>query len=1001
MKQVLRIVLVAVLLMTTVLSIVACGEDTPPTPTPDVHTCESKCPTCGKCTDASCTEDACESKCEGHGSNLPTVDLSTAKFQDKNVTYNGKEHKINNISGAPMWAEKIYRYYEAVEDGTDADGNPVYKKGALVCEDDGDKDDKGVKEVGVYIVEVEVIDEGYESGYMTAILTIAQPYYITYTSNVPGATLPDSNPTTYSQFDAARTLSDASFPMYKFKGWTLNGKPITTIDPKSPDFQGDITIEAQFQLYRPYPTVPYEPTYEPVTGRPDTLPAIPGYDDLPDDAFLLYDMTTLRPYAEKPEDVNLYYVTGIKSEDEANGKVYAPTHLVHTTAGGQPVFEWVDFSDQVNVDQLKEYYNGDEELIASLYGDGYGLFKKNDGYYVRSIRFTGANAGDYSKYDTVEFWVYSAAATGKTMGFTFWCNHNDNSTARETITIDWTGWKKFSFSYSNFTGVQNGSVSNQHELRLLAESSVYGQNDFSLDLNASQENYLFFSNIYLTNNASDYTGRLSVADERMLYIMEQYSKNTYNLTDAELAKVDDLFSTWSDANNLWGADLTSNSGINETYENILLLAKAWNAPDTGYYQDLDTLNMVVDSLNFMSDNDYFGKTITNKAYATLISYADYVPTIDALTRITMIIGDHIEHTHAKTWMAPVIALCPYASGSGNFHLETATYSAMAYLTSGNKKNFLTSIRAMLHCFASGENPDVSDASALFLASVAGTEFAPTYTCAQNLFSYLLNVIDAGTYKGETKTNIGSQSAVVNATYFALMRDLFGDAEKATLDAIVKSYLDKDSVVDTSIQQIGAYVDAVNASAASRDSEVLTHYNKELGYAVYKDASTYLYISTDGTVITEGIDATITVGGYLDAYVQDGKLAITTATHAIFAYEGGVIVSTDAIGIVESDFSVYVSAGGADAETFTDHMDTDGVSKIIVFSSVKNGLETFTVHYTGDADSISFYILSGNNYDVSGASTEDCTISLSAGMITVVVNTANGNTDTSFQMYTMA
>ena len=30
------------------------------------HTCESVCPTCNKCTDAECTEDACADKCQGH-----------------------------------------------------------------------------------------------------------------------------------------------------------------------------------------------------------------------------------------------------------------------------------------------------------------------------------------------------------------------------------------------------------------------------------------------------------------------------------------------------------------------------------------------------------------------------------------------------------------------------------------------------------------------------------------------------------------------------------------------------------------------------------------------------------------------------------------------------------------------------------------------------------------------------------------------------------------------
>ena len=44
-----------------------------PNPNPDpVHTCESKCEECGKCTDAACTESVCAEKCEGHTVVVPS-----------------------------------------------------------------------------------------------------------------------------------------------------------------------------------------------------------------------------------------------------------------------------------------------------------------------------------------------------------------------------------------------------------------------------------------------------------------------------------------------------------------------------------------------------------------------------------------------------------------------------------------------------------------------------------------------------------------------------------------------------------------------------------------------------------------------------------------------------------------------------------------------------------------------------------------------------------------
>ena len=43
---------------------------TAPAPAP-AHECESACATCGKCTDADCTEDACADKCQGHAPAIP------------------------------------------------------------------------------------------------------------------------------------------------------------------------------------------------------------------------------------------------------------------------------------------------------------------------------------------------------------------------------------------------------------------------------------------------------------------------------------------------------------------------------------------------------------------------------------------------------------------------------------------------------------------------------------------------------------------------------------------------------------------------------------------------------------------------------------------------------------------------------------------------------------------------------------------------------------------
>ncbi len=73
MKKILAIVWMLSLAL-TLICFASCNGQTPDTPgndpdvppTPPAHTCESKCTTCGKCTDVECTDAACQEKCAGH-----------------------------------------------------------------------------------------------------------------------------------------------------------------------------------------------------------------------------------------------------------------------------------------------------------------------------------------------------------------------------------------------------------------------------------------------------------------------------------------------------------------------------------------------------------------------------------------------------------------------------------------------------------------------------------------------------------------------------------------------------------------------------------------------------------------------------------------------------------------------------------------------------------------------------------------------------------------------
>ena len=89
MKKSLRIIsMLLVLVMCFSLVLTSCGNTEENPPEVPEHECESKCPTCKKCTDKSCTEAACSQKCAGHNDPVvPTTNKLTIYWNyDEDIT---------------------------------------------------------------------------------------------------------------------------------------------------------------------------------------------------------------------------------------------------------------------------------------------------------------------------------------------------------------------------------------------------------------------------------------------------------------------------------------------------------------------------------------------------------------------------------------------------------------------------------------------------------------------------------------------------------------------------------------------------------------------------------------------------------------------------------------------------------------------------------------------------------------------------------------------------
>ena len=974
MKNAFRILCLAVILVAIALTLVACGDNTPDnncthtfgewqeTKAPTQNSFGEETRTCTKCGQSETR------KTDKLEPTLPPVVLDGASFDDKTVTYNGENQVNENFRGAPRRSEVNFEYY-------DQNGNLL-------------STNTGVKDPGVYTVRAVVSLDGYTPSYIEATLTIVEPYTITYKSDISGIVFPDTNPTTYSYADPVIGLADAKYDGYKFKGWFIGDIQVTSVDPKLDVFSGDVEIVAVFQPYLAYPT-PYKAGPSNDT-RPETLPAIPDYDTIPEDAYVLYDMGNIIHGSENGDNVNFYFETRLSVTE------YQPIFSSTTTAGGQPVWEWVDFNDSVDVETATEY--GAQNPY---------IFKENDQKFCSSIRFV-PNKTDYSKYDTVEFWVYSENATGATMGFTFWTDHKDTSTCRMTIKLDFSGWKKFSFSYNDFES-WGGNMYNMHELRLLSNDSVYsGANKGSLTLSISSDNYIYFSNIYLTNRNNNYNGRQVTADAELMKVMEAYSaiKTAFrdDIIPEAKAFVDAKLDTFDPyAATIWGNNPATPQGINNIYSDLYTLAMCWNAPELGdgYYQNDDVLSLIGEVLNLMWDEDYFGKTIAEGALFGEYTYEEYQPACKYITETMMIIGDHIEHTHAQAWLRPVLNLCPNGVGTGSDELETATISAMAHILSGNKMNALTAIRHMFHCYASGSTPQATSSSMLLIAALAHTEFAPNKACLDTVFNWYMNVVDASVWGAASHIVEAPETSMV---YVALIRDLFTAEQQAILDASIMGYV-KACDVD-----IVAYVDtyclyqAQHDYAAEMQDYVPTgtgyetlYYNKDLGYVVYKTDELYFLLPIGQSPVSNGFANGFgdLVATALDAVKVGNKLAVSAGEYSLLVGEGEVILEHGTLCEVGNDESVYVALGSSDKENDTDYFSAS--APCIVYSQVDAGVEVFNVHYSVEAGTLTIYILEGANYELPYEEYENISVSYSGGIMTIEITFPYGADDVSFTL----
>lgn len=871
------------------------------------------------------------------------IDLSSVRFNLSSVDYDGEYHKAleKNLRGnsRPERTNVRFEYWNADETEMVDDGT------------------NGIKEAGVYIVRAIYSDPNgdYIDAYVTARFIISETYAIRYTGPA-GTVFPTENPATYSLAgidEEAIVLKYPTLDGWSFDGWfytnptTSEKKAIDKISTADFPNGGAITLTAEFHKQAPFPE-----TYRYTTGvteAPTELPAIPGFDEVQKDAVCLIDMSNFsdpETYKNKLAEYGVKYAN-LTSDLDGTAMFRAST----PAAGGGYGLSW----------------------------NGYQW--REDGQYSASMVIGKPNSTGYNlaNYDQMEFWVYSANATQQIFTVFVMTGGVNNLTMTHTIKLDYSGWKKFSIRL-------NGSVDDLYapagikdtvtEIRLLgtknSEMRAYETNIGTEEMKDVQ-NFIYFSNIYLTNYENSYTvpGNLPEIDLVKTRMNQISLTRKAALTDAEVADLlgkmnlnDDGTAITEDAGNVFSdfADIGNIKDYKPISERLYKMATAWKCPSSTYYKSEALLNAVAAAFNQMMPES---QTILTAMLPALD--ADMADICLYIADTMNIFGDYLGKEHALSWGAMLLEYYPSSIGTST----DAFLSSYIYLTVqmalGNVREAVTAIGQLAHAFENHEITLATDAVDFtrFTSLVSAmSENMLTDAFVNAMFDWFYTCVDAMTFDGKIPAALTGRDLV---PYIRALLPMYGKASTETQNkfaSYVKLYMAKDAGLAGRLAAAQVYdaektaLDAIlaNATAAAEPTTEYVGVYETIGMALYKNANGYLLITPNGVYTDGSIDAAAIANIPADATfygrAADGAVALVRGTQMIAVYNGRVTVADTSAGtLIAGDEAVKILIAAptlAETSELTDDFFCVVGAPIIAIAKIDSQTIRLTVYaYAGD------------------------------------------------------
>ncbi len=878
MKHTGKILSVLLIVMVLACLLVACGGNETPTPTPTPTPGPGTTP--GDGTGTSLTVSVSEVDFLKGAFAMNTDSTGTTVLS---IAYDGEPHRLteNNHEGKPDpdRAALTYEYY-------DANGNKIASYDEFLTPLEGTPAEyaEGITEAGTYEVKLVYNYPNYNPGVKTAKFVITTSYEINYavgaptTAGTPQMTVPVGNPTHFTESDYEVPLYNPTMfdenVGYNFRGWYTDAacteaNKIVEINGDQIDFSllvnNTLTLYAKFEACVAYPPIFVDSTSTTdgrVTTEPTQLPAIPGYDAIASDAYKLVDMSVL---SEKGEGMGYAYQT-VSSENNKGGIYGIAKDPSVLTAGGEYVIQWQDPSDLWD----KLIYNETEKTHVP-----------NDKWFGAMMSFASPNYNyNYADYDTIEFWIYNANNVGNIITMLAFQERYDGSSMYVDIPLDFSGWKKITLHISDF-GSSGGGFSTMNISKINFYGVHMGSQFHSNNANLGDDknpNFVYFSDIFLTNNSSTYGGKSTAGFVPNNSEAAKLVANLGNLPvyascdDAEIAAHLEMLAdnSTTDTGSFW-MDIfpTDSYNIMLSYQRLMQLSEAWSDPDSDYYHSAELLDTIAAGMNYMTE----GAFTVVESNATPDEYFEEAAYY--IVKTTNNISSYINTRHAESWMVPVLRFVLGPTGEGNRLFKTAYTYACANAAIGNSRGVVTGVRAIAAAMHNNRATlamnasDMVDAMSLLLA-MKGTPFIPGTTTALygSVFDWFYNCIDPMLVNGVVPTEIASLPGFVSLeTYIRsmlMLYDNFTNDQKNKFAATVLYYMEQNPDLADSLEanayfrtETTALTNLMSRNVTAADYEnrtTATLIFENIGQVFYKNAEGYLLIDRTGTTINAAISA---------------------------------------------------------------------------------------------------------------------------------------------------